>query len=85
VPGSNVGEIRDGDVDRWANKGWVDLRPANFARWHDRFREMERVLQRVRGRGSATITHDAYLYDDIRIGTIVSWIFNTEDEGYRIK
>ncbi len=85
VKGAREVAIGAGDIDRWADKGWVDLRPANFARWQARFRLMERKRQRVRGKGSAAVTREAYLFDDIRIGTIVGWIFNNEEEGYRIK
>ncbi len=85
VKGAHEVAIGAGDIDRWADKGWVDLRPANFARWQARFRLMERKRQRVRGKGSAAVTREAYLFDDIRIGTIVGWIFNNEEEGYRIK
>jgi len=85
VKGAHEVAIGAGDIDRWADKGWVDLRPANFARWQARFRLMERKRQRVRGKGSAAVTREAYLFDAIRIGTIVGWIFNNEEEGYRIK
>ncbi len=73
------------DIDRWASKGWVDLRPANLARWQHRFQQMERARQAIRMRGSAAITREGYLFNDIRIGAIVGWIFNNEEEGYRIK
>jgi hypothetical protein len=36
-------------------------------------------------RGSAAVTRDAYLFDEIQIGAIVAWIFNNEEQGYRIK
>lgn len=85
VKGAREVAVGAGDVDRWAAKGWVDLRPVNFARWQERFRVMERKRQRMRGKGSAAVTREAYLFDDIRIGTIVGWIFNNEEEGYRIK
>ena len=39
----------------------------------------------MRGRGSAAMARDVYLYDDIRIGTIVGWVFGNEEGGYRIK
>ena len=78
-------EVGDGDIDRWAAKGWVDLRPANFSSWQQRFRTMARTRQSVRGRGSAAIIREVYLWDDIRIGSIVGWVFNNEQEGYRIK
>jgi hypothetical protein len=84
--GDNAVPIQQGDVDGWANKGWVDLRSANFAHWQERFRLMERARQRVRGSGSAAVTRSAYLSDEIHSGTIVGWIFNNEEGGgYRIK
>jgi hypothetical protein len=83
--GLNTVPVDPGDVDAWANKGWVDLRPTNFERWQERFRLMERARQRVRGRGSAAVTRSAYLSNEIHSGTIVGWIFNNEEESYRIK
>jgi hypothetical protein len=85
VAGATEAEISPGDLDRWAAKGWVDLRPANFARWQKRFEMMERSRQALRGKGSAAVTREAYLFDEIRIGALVGWIFNNEQEGYRIK
>ncbi len=85
VTGANEVDIGEGDVDKWAAKGWVDLRPANFARWQSRFEKMERSRQSLRGKGSAAVTRESYLFDEIRIGALVGWIFNNEEEGYRIK
>jgi len=85
VPGERLVRVADGDIDRWANKGWVDLRPDNFAHWLERFRVMERARQCTRGSGSASVTRETYLSDEIRSGTIVGWIFNNEEGGYRIK
>lgn len=85
VPGEDNVPITAEEMEKWAAKGWVDLRPANFARWQQRFDTMSAARQRVRGRGSAAITREAYLSDDIRPGTIVGWIFNNEEAGYRIK
>ena len=73
-------------VEKWADKGWVDLRPSNFARWQSRFREMGRGAARLRESGSASVTRDAYLSDRIEPGAVVGWIFNNEENfGYRIK
>jgi len=85
VAGATEVEVGAGDLDKWAAKGWVDLRPSNFARWHQRFEMMERSRQKLRGKGSAAVTREAYLFDEIRIGAVVGWIFNNEEEGYRIK
>jgi hypothetical protein len=77
--------IRSGDIDNWAGKGWVDLRPANIALWQERFHTMDVFRRRMRMKGSAAITRGGYLFDNIRPGTIVGWIFNNEEGGYRIK
>jgi hypothetical protein len=77
--------IESGDLEAWADKGWVDLRPSNMQRWQDRFRQMERARQALRGSGSAAITRQTYLTDEIRIGALAGWVFNNEQEGYRIK
>ncbi|MDQ3802385.1 MAG: hypothetical protein M3416_00795 [Acidobacteriota bacterium] len=84
-PATNIVTLTSEDLDTWANKGWIDLRPKNFERWRQRFKKMQRESKRLRGRGSAAITSEAYLSDDIQIGAIVAWIFNNEDFGYRIK
>ncbi|MEW5985762.1 MAG: hypothetical protein AB1791_03930 [Chloroflexota bacterium] len=78
-------DVDQGDVDRWANKGWVDLRPVNFLQWQRRFQRMQRSQQALHTRGSSSITMKTYLTDTIEIGAAVAWIFNNEDQGYRIK
>lgn len=77
--------ITEEDVDAWAQKGWVDLRPGNMAAWQERFEKMESSRLQIRGRGSAAVTLEGYIYEDIRIGEAVGWIFNNEHDGYRIK
>jgi len=77
--------ITEEDVDAWAQKGWVDLRPRNMALWLERFEKMESSRLHIHGRGSAAVTLEGYLYEDIRIGEVVGWIFNNEHDGYRIK
>jgi hypothetical protein len=85
VPGMNTAPVTPENVETWAAKGWVDLRPANFERWRARFARMQREAQHIRGRGSAAVTREAYLSDDIFIGAVVGWIFNNEMGAYRIK
>jgi len=75
------------EIDAWAAKGWVDLRPDNLALWAER---LERLLASRRG-GSAgasdALAHDTYGRDDFRIGEVVAWVFSNEPEfrGFRIK
>lgn len=77
--------IRPGDIDQWARKGWVDLRPANMAIWLERFDQMLRARERIGGKGSAAVDREAYLFNEIFIGEVVGWVFNNEMGGYRIK
>jgi len=72
-------------VNEWADRGWIDLRPENIRLWQDRFRRMLRSAQTIHRQGSAAITMEAYRSEEIRIGEVVGWIFNNEEEGYRIK
>ncbi len=85
VAGANAVQLTPESIDKWASKGWVDLRPANFETWRQRFEVMRREAQMLRGRGSAAVTRQAYLSDEISIGAVVGWIFNNEEGGYRIK
>ena len=85
APVTNSVPLSPASIDQWAAKGWVDLRPANFDRWRGRFQRMQAEAQRVRGRGSAAVTREAYLSEEISIGAVAGWIFNNEAGGYRIK
>jgi hypothetical protein len=85
VPGKNNVRLTQENVEQWAAKGWVDLRPRNIELWRERFSRMQREVQRLRGRGSSAITREAYLSDDISIGAVVGWILNNEMGAYRIK
>jgi hypothetical protein len=78
-------ECNEKNVDLWAKKGWVDLRPVNFATWQERFHRMRRSQNLLHTRGSSSITMKTYLSDKIEIGAVVAWIFNNEEQGYRIK
>ncbi len=78
-------DVRGADVDGWARKGWVDLRPVNFAEWQDRFQRMRRTRHMLHTRGTSSLTMKTYLPETIEIGIVVAWIFNNDDQGYRIK
>lgn len=77
--------LGEGDLDRYAQRAWIDLRPSNMERWIARFRLMRGVLADTSdGWASDRLTHDAYPHSDIRIGAVVAWIFANEMGGYRI-
>lgn len=77
--------IENGDVDTWARKGWVDLRPSSLNGWQERFQRMRRSRHYLHTRGTSSITMKTYLTDSIEIGATVAWIFNNEEQGFRIK
>lgn len=85
IPGANSVKLCAQSVDKWATKGWVDLRPQNFERWRERFTIMSRRPQRLDEQGSAAVKRETYPYADIRVGAVAAWIFNNEILGYRIK
>jgi len=72
-------------VDRWAAKGWIDLRPSNMATWLARIRKMVDARIELRDAGSAAASIMSYLPTHFEIGEVVAWIFNNEMGGHRIK
>jgi hypothetical protein len=67
-----------------ASRGWVDLRPANLARWIKRANAIAAADPDTRTGSSArwtAIDPDA----PIEPARMAVWVFEKEDEGYRIK
>lgn len=85
VPNISSVPVTPDSIDKWATKGWVDLRAKNFAVWLDRFARMKRENEQTHGRGSAAVTLQTYWSDEISIGAVAGWIFNNEEGGFRIK
>ncbi len=71
--------------DAWAEKGWIDLRPGNFAVWQKRFTAMREARGGRALRGSAAVSQEAYVQEEIHIGTVAAWILTNEHDGFRIK
>ena len=72
-------------IDRWANKGWVDLRAPNVERWRARVRRMVKARTDLRELGSAAASRESYMQATFEPGELVAWIFNNEMGGYRVK
>lgn len=77
--------VTPADVDAWARKGWVDLRPANVELWRGRVGTMLRSRADLRTAGSAAASLHSYMSDRFEVGEVVAWIFNNELGGFRIK
>jgi hypothetical protein len=85
IPGATSAEVSAGAIDTWADKGWVDLRPANFARWQQRFKAMHAAGAPDPTSGSADVRLESYPFDDIQIGAVAAWVLANEHHGFRIK
>ena len=73
--------------ERLVDRGWVDLRPANWARWQERCRGLARELRERPGVawGSAGDHEYGDTVGALRPGRLAAWIFRYEDKGERIK
>lgn len=85
VAGETVIALDPDAMNRWAAKGWVDLRPANFALWQQRFQAMRQARAGRAQRGSAGVVQSAYAAENITIGAVVSWVLINELGGFRTK
>jgi NAD(P)-dependent dehydrogenase (short-subunit alcohol dehydrogenase family) len=73
--------------ERTVENGWVDLRPASWARWRAR---VDTICRRLDCCGDATIGSrwDVEPWERarrIRPGALAAWVFRHEDRGERIK
>jgi hypothetical protein len=72
-------------MNAWARKGWIDLRPENMQTWQGRFRKMLQGRTTLREEGSAAASISSFMATTFEIGEVVAWIFNNEMGGYRVK
>ncbi|MHB1192328.1 MAG: short-chain dehydrogenase [Longimicrobiales bacterium] len=72
---------------RLPDRGWVDLRAENWARWRDRCRDLAHELRARPGvaMGSGGDHEYGDLAGKLRPGRMAAWIFRYEDKGERIK
>jgi hypothetical protein len=85
VPGETEVAVSPEDCNRWAAKGWVDLRPENFTRWQERFRAMRAARHGTAQPGSAGVTPETTPSDDIETGSTAAWVLRHELGGWRVK
>lgn len=78
-------DIHEGDIDTWANHGWIDLRPSSFLTWKNRAKKILSFREQKFAEGSAAVGPDRYTAKTIRTGEIVGWILATEFDGSRRK
>ncbi|MFQ5702989.1 MAG: short-chain dehydrogenase [Gemmatimonadales bacterium] len=93
IPGEKIYRAVDvlvppvnGDIERAAANGWVDLRPANLADWIRRARRMAEQSGAAQGTVGSNIDWDIIDANDlIEPSRFATWIFHNEDGGRRIK
>jgi NAD(P)-dependent dehydrogenase (short-subunit alcohol dehydrogenase family) len=75
------------DHPRVVDAGWVDLRPANFARWRQRCATLRDEIRTRPGleQGSRADIEYGDASGRLRPGRLAAWIFRYEDRGERIK
>ena len=73
--------------DRTADRGWVDLRAPNWARWRARVSRLARELRTRPGVDAGSWGDHEYGDEtgEIRPGRLAAWVLRYEDEGERIK
>jgi len=82
-PGPGGDPFETGAVER----GWVDLRPVNWARWKGRVDGyLDDLSRRPSVEAGSLADHDYGSDDDrIRPGALAAWILRNEERGERIK
>lgn len=76
-------------LDAWVEDGWVDLRPANCARWIDRFASLRREMESIPD-GDTSSRHlrgRRFWHPErpLQPGKVVGWILSVEEAGARFK
>jgi hypothetical protein len=77
----------DAHDQRLVDRGWVDLRPANWERWRKRSADLQDDIRSRPGiaQGSGGDHEYGDLVGMLRPGRMAAWIFRYEDKGERIK
>ncbi|MFQ5680039.1 MAG: short-chain dehydrogenase [Gemmatimonadota bacterium] len=88
-PSVKVSPEEDGavDVDRWAARGWVDLRPDSWVQWRERCRGFRDFYLRGPGaeEGSGSDLDVRAASGEMRAGALAAFVLRVEDGGARRK
>jgi hypothetical protein len=76
-------------IERWADAGWVDLRPVNFERWRRRAQTiLDHLARHPSDDTSSRLFEDRRYWrpdEDLPVGRMAAWILGIEDGGARMK
>jgi hypothetical protein len=92
IPSANEGDViklNPQKINKYAFKGWFDLRVNNWKEWRQRFINIieDAGTQNDKDFSSRFVFNNEYWdnFKDINIGKIVGWIFINEEQGIRMK
>jgi hypothetical protein len=78
------------NIDKWASREWIDLRPKNMAKWQERFKKIVQEDEKCAGDTSSKVDRGCYFWardEKNRIiidpGEVVAWVFIEEYGGGR--
>jgi hypothetical protein len=81
--------IREGDINEWADAGWVDLRVVNMKHWHQRAKDAIEEAGKIPTEDTSSRFHRdrTWWHTDTPLdeGRLVGWLFIEEDKGLRMK
>lgn len=80
-------ELTPEKLEKWAERGWVDLRPANCQRWVERFQTIHEEVSSIPERDSSSryLRNRNFWQENIQPGKLVGWILSEEEKGDRFK
>lgn len=82
-------EVTPERLESWVHDGWVDLRPANCARWKTRFERLHEEVGAIPAHDSSSrhVRTRRFWHNegDIQPGKVVGWLLSTEEHGGRFK
>lgn len=82
-------EITPDNLEKWAEAGWIDLRPKNWELWISRIEAIIAEADAIAKDDTSSLhvrTEQYWNYfETIDVGKVVSWIFIREEKGNRMK
>lgn len=82
-------QIGPGDLDEWAEAGWVDLRVKNMQRWRVRLQAAMAEASAIPAVDTSSRFHRNrgwwHVSEPLDEGRLVGWLFIEEDQGLRMK
>jgi len=87
------GKVSLQQFNHFADKGWIDIRPANMKLWINRLQQMQKEIANQEGEenvesSSSLVRNRNFWQQAIEkgdLGSFIGWIFLKEDKGERIK